>query len=319
MAAISLRPLDPGRDFDRLAEWFSNIEGDPNTAEDLKTYYQGAVDRITQQVAERDESDLLGFYWAVRNQADPQLAYLYLYVKPEVRRQGIGNQLLMDMLSKIRSTGIKKIRTSVDETCPDCKSFTEKRGFHERSHGIAMLLDLVSFDDRPYDILINQLTSEGFQFTSMEALGNTEEAQRKLYNLNETTGMDDPGSGGEPSWSSFEDFQKRVCQADWYKPGGQKVVIDTRTGEFVAMSAITVFEGSDHAYNLHTGTDRNYRGKKLAQAVKVTALRYARNVLKTEKVLTHHNSLNIPMIAIDQKLGYQPIPGYYSMQLDLEP
>ena len=318
MSIISLRSTDPDRDFDRLAEWFSIIEGETNTAEYLRAYYQRAVDRITQQVAESDKIGLLGFYWAVRNQTDPQLAYLYLYVQPEVRRQGIGSQLLADMLSKIKKTGIIKIRTSVDETCPECKAFTEKRGFHERSHGIAMLLDLLSFNDSPYDILINQLIAKGFQFTSMEALGNSEEAQRKLYELNEATGMDDPGSGGEPSWASFEDFQKRVCQAEWYKPCGQKIVVDTKTGQFVAMSAITVYEGSDHAYNLHTGTDRKYRGKKLAQAVKVTALRYARDVLKVEKVLTHHNSRNIPMIAIDQKLGYLQIPGYFSMQLDLE-
>jgi len=35
------------------------------------------------------------------------------------------------------------------------------------------------------------------------------------------------------------------------------------------MSAINrVSEGADHAYNLFTGTDVRYRGRKLAQAVK---------------------------------------------------
>ncbi len=40
-------------------------------------------------------------------------------------------------------------------------------------------------------------------------------------------------------------------------------------------TAITVFEGADHAYNLFTSTDVRYRGRKLEQAVKSLALRKA--------------------------------------------
>ena len=48
-------------------------------------------------------------------------------------------------------------------------------------------MNLDTFDDRPYDEIIAKLKGEGFQFTTMEALGNTQEAQRKLYLLNDTT------------------------------------------------------------------------------------------------------------------------------------
>ena len=75
-----------------------------------------------------------------------------------------------------------------------------------------MALNLDTFDDRPYDEIIAKLKGEGFQFTSMEALGNTEEAQRKLYLLNDTTAMEMTVPDGEHSWLSFEDFQKKVCQ-----------------------------------------------------------------------------------------------------------
>jgi len=57
-----------------------------------------------------------------------------------------------------------------------------------------------------------------------------------------------------------------------------------------------------------------YRGRKLGQAVKVVALRYAREVLKASSVHTHHNTKNLPMIAIDRKLGYTQIPGSFSME-----
>ncbi len=162
------------------------------------------------------------------------------------------------------------------------------------------------------------LKGEGFQFTSMEELGNTEEAQKKLYILNDTAAASTPGTNGEHAWESFEGFQKRVCQTDWYKPGGQIVVIDTATGAWAAMSAITRIKDNEYAYNLFTGVDMPYRGRKLGQAVKVSALRYPREALKVSKVHTHHNTQNLPMIAIDRKLGYTDLPGTFLMEKDLE-
>jgi RimJ/RimL family protein N-acetyltransferase len=144
-----------------------------------------------------------------------------------------------------------------------------------------------------------------------------ENAQRKLYALNDMTSMETPGSTGEHTWDTFEEFHKNVCQAAWYNPAGQMLVIDTNTGDWIGMSAITRFEGNDFAYNLHTGIDKRYRGRKLAQAVKVTALRFAREGLKVHSVRTHHNTQNDPMIAIDLKLGYRVIPGHYAMEKTL--
>jgi RimJ/RimL family protein N-acetyltransferase len=125
--------------------------------------------------------------------------------------------------------------------------------------------------------------------------------------------MDTPLWTGGHCWDTFEEFQHDVCSQEWYKPGGQMVVIDESTGDWAAMSAITRFEDSTDAYNLFTGVDRRYRGQKLAQAVKVLALRYARDVLKTPGVRTNHNTANAPMITIDKKFGYVQVPGYFAL------
>jgi RimJ/RimL family protein N-acetyltransferase len=226
--------------------------------------------------------------------------------------------LYADLLQIAREAQVKKLRVSVRDTSPEFRAFTERRGFTEKRHHVGMALDLKKFDDRPYDGIIANLEEEGFQFTSMEALGNTEEAQRKLYHLNNNASISTPGQDGEAAWSSFEDFQKSVCQSDWYKPSGQMVVIDKTTGSWAAMSAITRLEGNDFAYNLFTGVERPYRGRKLGQAVKVLALRYARDVLMADTVHTHHNTKNLPMIAIDRKLGYTLLPGTFLMEKNLE-
>jgi GNAT superfamily N-acetyltransferase len=316
MENVMLRPADPERDFKQLAAWFTIIEDEVNTEAGLKDWYEKNHARILQQVAE-EQGELLGFYWAVRNKVEPDLFYFDLFIRPERRGQGTGRRLYTHLARVMEETQAKKLQTRIRDTCPECRAFTERHGFTELRHGIEMALDLDRFDDRPYDVIIARLKAEGFQFTSMQELGNTEEAQRKLYLLNETTNMETLGTDGERTWESFEDFQKSVCQSDWYQSGGQIVVIDTATGDWVAMSAIAFLTGKGHAYNLFTGVDKRYRGRKLAQAVKVTALRYAREVLKSRSVHTHHNTKNLPMIAIDYKLGYMLLSGTYLMEKKL--
>lgn len=315
MKAIVLRPVEVERDFALLATLFTLEQDEPETEPGLKADYEQHKERIFRLSAAVDEGgELMGFNWATRSRSNQSEAYFYVIVRPEQRRQGAGGQLYADVEQAARGCGIQKLEISVRDDCPDNLAFAMRRGFHEKTHSIGMALNLEAFDDRPYDATIARLEAEGFRFTTMEALGNTEEAQRQLYVLNDTAAAETLGSDGSHSWLSFEDFQQSVCQSDWYKPAGQIVAIDTATGDWAAMSAITRFAGADHAYNLFTGVDRRYRGRKLAQAVKVLALRYARASLGVEMVRTNHNSKNDPMIAIDRKLGYVQTPGWYRME-----
>ena len=313
-----IRTTDADRDFKQLADWFTILEDQPSTEAALLEFYLKNRADCFSKVAEESTGSLTGFYWVDRSRVDPDLGILYLYVVPEQRRQGLGNQLYADMLQVMVDNKLKTLRVRINSAWMDGIAFSKDHGFTERGHSIRMGLDLQRFDDNLYDAIISRLQGEGFKFTSIAALGNTLEAQQKLYKLNDATSSDTPGSEGEHAWPSFDDFQQSVCRAKWYKPEGQMVVIDTLTGEWVAMSAITRMEGNDFAYNLHTGVQRNYRSRKLAQAVKVLALRFARDVLHTSRVETDHNSKNLPMIAIDIKLGYKELFRYYSMQKKLD-
>lgn len=319
MKTSTLRPVDPERDFGRLAELFTAEQNDPTTEAGLRSDYEAHKERIIRlMVAEDEQGELLGFNWMTRSRVDPKQAYLYVIVKPEYHGQGVGRRLYTDLEQAAGSAQVTQLEAGVRDDCPRCRSFADRSGFSEQRHSIGMTLNLNTFDDRPYNATIAKLQVEGFQFTSMETLGNTGEAQRKLYTLNDMTASETPGSEGVHPWLDFEDFQKSVCQANWYRPAGQMVVIDTNTGTWAGLSAITRFEGMDPAYNLHTGVDKRYRGRKLAQAIKVLALRYAHEVLEVDTVRTNHNSQNDPMIAIDRKFGYIQTPGIFTMVKKLE-
>ena len=317
MTGITLRSLDPKKDMPVLAEWFTILERQVNTVPGLLKYYEENNGNLFSQVADNPQGELVGFYWGSRNRFHPQKAFQYLFVDPPFRNNGLGSRLYQLMEDVLTKAGCREFNCYVPDDCLEGLNFMLHRGFSQSLHSISMELDLVNFDDEPYQAAIDALENQGFQFTTMAKLGNTEDAQRKLYVLNDTTVMDTPLWRGGHCWETFEEFKKSVCDEPWYIPDGQNVVIDTTTGEWVGMSAITRFEGDKTAYNLFTGVDKRYRGRKIAQAVKVKALRFARDVLKVPGVRTNHNASNDPMIAIDRKLGYKVTPGYFAMEKTL--
>jgi len=310
-----MRDLDPANDFAALARLLTVEMQDPTTERGLREDYETHKDRILcLRIASSEQGEVQGFNWLTRDRNDEQRAYFYVVVSREYRHQGIGSRLYQEIEEVTLVSAIRELRATFPDTLPESRVFADKRGFTLISHSIGMKIELKTLDLQPYLDLATELEKQGFEFTSMEALGNTEADQRKLYLLNDVTSSQTMGSEGERSWSSFEDFQQSVCQSDWYKPSGQMVVIEKSTGKWVAMSAITRFEGQEEAYNLFTGVDEAYRGQKLAQAVKAQALLFARDVLGVKLVRTNHNALNEPMIAIDRKFGYVQSPGYFYMR-----
>lgn len=308
------RDLDPINDFAPLALLFMVEMEDPTTEEGLREDYEKHKDRILcLRLATSEQGEVIGFNWLSRDRNDGQRAYFYVVVSKEHRHQGIGSRLYQGIEEVSLSSSIRELRATFPDTLPESRTFAEKRGFTLISHSIGMQLELENLDLQPYLDLAAELEKQGFEFTTMEALGDTEADQQKLYQLNDVTASQTMGSEGEHSWSSFEDFQQSVCKSDWYKPAGQMIVIEKATGKWVAMSAITRFEGQEEAYNLFTGVDEAYRGRKLAQAVKAKALLFARDDLSVKVVRTNHNALNEPMIAIDRKFGYVQSPGYFYM------
>jgi mycothiol synthase len=315
---ITIEPDDPEHHFAAIAALMNTQETEPNTAETLAEWYnKQPEDGIRFNAAVSPERKLLGFNGIYRAYSNLERNYgVYLIVESESRGQGLGSLLYDNLLDQAAQFNAGTLRVRVRDTCEEGIRFATKRGFVEKKHSIEMMFDLSTWDESRYIPVLQTLEAKGFRFTNMAELGDTQEARRKLYALNNSASVTDPGSDGVAPWASFEEFEKDVCNSYWYRPDSEIVAIDTHTSEWVAMSAITVFEGADHAYNLFTGTDVRYRGQKLAQAVKALALLKARP-FGVDTVRTSHNSENEAMIAIDTKLGYIRTPGSFIMAKEI--
>ncbi len=234
-----------------------------------------------------------------------------MWIQP-ARKQGIGKLLYDEAQSFLRKQEIACLKSETRENSPEGLHFAQKRGFSIDRHQFESTLDLVAFDERPFLPAIAHLPDLGIQLHTLADFGDTQSARRKLYEVNYATALDIPGVTG---WVSFEEFEASVCAAEWYRPEGQFAALDGE--KFIALSAVKLLPETQGAYNLMTGVLPAYRGQKIALALKLAAIRYARQHGATY-MRTNNDSLNPAILTLNQKLGYQPQPGKYLLKNWLE-
>jgi GNAT superfamily N-acetyltransferase len=308
---FTLRPLDPALDFPPLVELLRYTAGGVLvTVEQLFDWHRSAPpDRVREQTVALDASGaLVGYGDAGRDTwMRPGRFWASVVVAPEARSRGLGARLYGGIDAFARAHGATELDGEVPENSAAGARFAERCGFTVRRHIFESVLDLATFDETPHRAALEAAEASGIRFLTLADEGNTLAAQRKLWALNRDTGHDVPGREDEP-FQPFEDFQRSVFGATWFRADGQILAADGDA--YVGLAAIGYFPERQMAYNMHTGVARAYRGRKLAQALKLLAARRARAYGATT-LRTNNDAHNTPMLAVNRKFGYRPEPGYF--------
>ena len=82
---------------------------------------------------------------------------------------------------------------------------------------------------------------------------------------------------------------------------------------WAGICAVRLYPEAEQAFNVHTGVIRTHRRRRIALALKLAAIRYARSQ-GARSLSTHNDSTNGPMLALNRKLGYVPEPGRYTLR-----
>jgi len=307
--SIHLRPVNPQTDFPRMAELMSLNEPEPVTIEDLNKWLkQAASERIQRRTAALDEQGyLLGSNNTGRDPwMTPGRFWIEVVVNPAVSRQGIGARLYTDALEFAQAQGATSLENEVRDDLPDMLRFWAKRGFVINRHLFESTLDLPAFDEQRFTGVIERQTANGIRFFTLADLVNTQEEQKQLYEINRRYAFDIPGR--EQTFAPFEQFQKNIFEASWYRAEGQIVAAD---GErWIGMTAAGYFPSTNSMYNMMTGVEPMYRGRGIALALKLLVIRWAK-AYGVSYLRTNNDSENAPMLAVNRTLGYQPQPGKY--------
>lgn len=305
-------------DYARVAELLSLGYPEPVDAAQVREWRRNAVDKGTQRhvVADDEARQVVGYAHALHDSWDGAgVFWLHVAVDPKERRHGLGDLLFGEMLAFAREHGATRLRGEVREANAEAgMPFAERHGFRVERHIFESTLDLTTFDETRFAGQVERMEEAGIHFVSLTELGNTEEAQRRLHALNERLALDNPGTSRQEQ-RPFEAFRGDVFEASWFRPDGQ--ILALVGDEWVGLSAAGYYADSNSAYNMMTGVAPAYRGRGIALALKLLALRAAKG-WGAAYIRTNNDSENAPMLAVNRKLGYRPELGYYRIARELE-
>lgn len=312
---IALRPLNLDLDAEAVARLLSLTRLEPATAPQVRDWWRARFDVVRSlQVATGADGEVLAFLEVAHDGwLKPNHFYLNVMVGVPWRGQGIGSRLYAEGAAFAQAHGATHLEAEVRDNDPAALRFAETRGFCRVAHTFESVLDLDGFDETPFLGHLTRAQAAGVRFFSLADLGTlSEDNLRRLYDLNRAAALDNPGNPGV--FEPFESFRHTVFEASWFRPDGQWLAAD---GErWVGLAAVVLYPESHSSYNGFTGVDAAYRGRGLATALKLLAIRWAR-AQGARSMRTDNDSRNAAMLAINHKLGYRSRPGSYRLVRDL--
>ena len=300
---ITIRPASPETDFPRFAELLSLEHSEPVPVGELIEEEEDMLPEDIRHhlVAVNGDNHVIGFASATRQRVEPDgYFHLTVLIDPEQRRKRTGSRLYEQILQFMQGHGATKLFCNIKEKNADCMPFAEQRGFTLRNQMYMSKLDLHTFDEGELGNLIETLEAQGIRFTSLAAEGNTDQARRQLYDINRIASIDDPAATDD-HFDPFEDYANYILDASWFQPDGQFMALDG--DKAVGMSGAGYFAETNSMYTLRTGVDRAYRGRKIAQALKLLVIRHGK-AKGADFISTQNDSVNAAMLAINRKLGF---------------
>jgi len=328
MTSFTLRPAQFPEDYPRIADVLNSFIAEPVSAETLAeqdariprkhTLVKDAAGRLIghcrEQVVGVDAAgNVMG--WAVAWRApwtDPGRMWIDVAVDPAVRRQGLGSQLYTWAEGYALEQGAHWLWDYVRDHLAESVAFLERRCFETDGHIFESTLDLPTFDEAPYAGVVDQVRAGGVRFFSL-ADEPGEATERQIYEVHKQSHFDIPAA--EEGFPWFEEWRKWNVGDPRVHP--DCVLIAAEGDKVVGSAWLTEIEGTKAMYNQYTGVLREYRGRRIALALKLLSIEVSRRY-GAPYVRTNNHSKNGPMLAINRKLGYVPAPGVFEMKKNLQ-
>ncbi|MBC8170449.1 MAG: GNAT family N-acetyltransferase, partial [Anaerolineae bacterium] len=261
---LTVRLADPALDYPGIAELLSQKSNEPITVAELR---DEDIPRVAGKILKRwvamdTENQLSGYGMVVKYPSEPaDLFHLVNLVNPARCGQGIDSQLLAVLLNFIREhPAAGRVMTEIRADDKAALGFANKHGFTVDHHVFDSRLEVATFDEQRFTGVLERVQQTGIQFTTLAELGNTEAAQRQVYELNRMAVFDEPASTG--TFLTYENWRRLILEADWYRPVSQFLAL---AGEkFVGLAGIYNDPGQTDMFAAFAGVEREYRGQGIA-------------------------------------------------------
>lgn len=329
MPKYTVRKMRQPDDFAAAASLLNTIWSEPTSPERLREdeekippgqlhYNEDGVlmgwDR-PKWVVENDQSEVVAYSIAWRAPwTEPGTLHLTLVVHPDNRGNGIGKALYEAVHEWALQVKASRLIVYIRETDGRSVAFAEHHGFVKERHMFESVLELASFDGGKLYESINDAEKKGIRFVTL-ADEPGEASERKLYELYKATHKDIPGNNESFPW--FEEWKKWNIDGSGVRPEWIHIAKDG--DRYIGVVTLERNEQTKAMYHEYTGVLPEYRGRRIALALKMLAVRTAL-ACGVPYLRTHNDSMNVPMLRINRDLiGFRAEPGSYKMVRGLKP
>ena len=244
----------------------------------------------------------------------PHKFWMDLDVHPDWQRRGVGRRLYDAMAAELREKEAIVVRASARESNGESVRWLERRGFSEKMRDWESHLDVASVDATKFADKAG--VPEGIEIVTLKDEGPGDEAcLRAVFEMGNAIGPDIPNPDVFTP-TTFEYFLSGIRNPNSL----HDAYFLAKAGDrYVGISNLWRSEGSpDVLYQGLTGVVREYRGRGLAWALKMRTIAYARE-RGFRQIRTWNNTMNRPILNINEALGFVKQPVWIRFQKDLAP
>jgi GNAT superfamily N-acetyltransferase len=250
-----------------------------------------------------DAGELVGWCFAGRDVFAPDRVsgFVGILVHPERRGRGAGSALWDVASAHLEEIGARRIvaNTLSDE---ESVSFARARGFTLEATDTTSAVDPRAVGDPP-------APGAGLAIAPMAHFA---EDPTSIFEADRISALDEPGAS-DYSGMTYPDWRRLI----WDMPDCDHdvSVVVLADGVVVGASFLYTDYVTGRARNAGTGVVPDFRGRGLGLLMKrhALALAAARGITR---VITQNDDTNAPMLAINAKLGYEPLSKGHSWVLE---
>ena len=231
--------------------------------------------------------------------------WLGIWVLGEARRQGIGSRLYEAASVVTRTAGKTGFETMTSEHQTDALAFLDHRGFVVTGRDKMVELDLHGLPAPAIEV------PDGIELTS---LAEHPELTRAVHAVAVEAFADIPSSGPPVEARPFAEWLARDVAREHIPADAFVIALEAATGEVIGYASLELVPGSStRAWHDMTAVRRRWRGRGVARALKQATIRWAIEH-ELEVLETGNDEENLPMRAVNARLGYAPIPDMLSLR-----
>lgn len=307
---MTIRPFDPSRDYPAIVAVFN--ANFPTFQETVAEFEYGDnyrdKDHHFERVVGEVEGRIVGYGDSSHNSHafHPDKYTVEVFVDPLEQGKGYGKTLYEYVVAALAPRNPILFRSHTCEDVARGIRFLTDRGFTLEMSFSESWLDVSAFDPSRFAGVEDSVLAQGIRLVPFAELEHeSPTVRRQLYELSEAIAQDIPSP--EPRHPvAYEVWEKRFARSG-YLPQAQFIAFDGE--QMVGVSALWGREADNHLQTGITGVLRSHRRRKIALALKLRALAFAK-AHGAPIIRTDNESNNVGMLSINIALGFEKQPGW---------